>query len=202
MPNSSTPASRNRATAASSSTSECVTATSPRSPRMRVNRSAAPRRRRLSRLCALLTMPIRHAPTRPIERGRGVCWQRVAPEIASGTVMKIGVLELVALPARSRAESVGRVILTKQFAAIMPQAVTVWCRQLGHRTHYASYYGMGDPFALLPSDLDIVFISCVTHASGLAYALAKLFRRNGALTVIGGPHAKSFPTDCLRFFDL
>lgn len=116
--------------------------------------------------------------------------------------MKIGVLELVALPARSSAESVGRVILTKQFAAIMPQAVTVWCRQLGHRTHYASYYGMGDPFALLPSDLDIVFISCVTHASGLAYALAKLFRRNGALAVIGGPHAKSFPTDCLRFFDL
>jgi hypothetical protein len=54
----------------------------------------------------------------------------------------------------------------------------------------------------VPDDLDVVFISTYTQASALAYALAKLFRKRGILTVIGGPHAKSFPHDCLRFFDL
>ena len=29
-----------------------------------------------------------------------------------------------------------------------------------------------------------------------------LFAVLGALTVIGGPHARSFPNDCLRFFHL
>jgi len=116
--------------------------------------------------------------------------------------MKVGILDIVALPGRGIFESAVRLILSKQFAAIMPQAVSVWCQQLGHRTHYATYYGIGDPYELMPDDLDVVFISSFTHAAGLAYALAKLFRRNGTLTVIGGPHAKSFATDCLRFFDL
>jgi radical SAM superfamily enzyme YgiQ (UPF0313 family) len=116
--------------------------------------------------------------------------------------MNIGILEIVSLSARSLAESAARVMLTKQFAAIMPQAVSVWCRQLGHRTTYATYYGLGDPYELLPHDLDVVFISCFTHASGLAYALAKLYRRAGTVTVIGGPHAKVFPTDSSRFFDI
>src|SRR6185436_14218722 len=31
--------------------------------------------------------------------------------------------------------------------------------------------------------------------------LAKLYRRRGVRTVIGGPHAVAFPADCLRFFD-
>jgi len=36
----------------------------------------------------------------------------------------------------------------------------------------------------------------------LAYAMAKLYKREKTLTVIGGPHAKAFPHDCQRFFDL
>jgi radical SAM superfamily enzyme YgiQ (UPF0313 family) len=55
---------------------------------------------------------------------------------------------------------------------------------------------------LLPVDLDVVFISCYTQVSHLAYAVAKLYRAAGVRTVIGGPHAKAFPVDCLRFFDL
>ncbi len=55
---------------------------------------------------------------------------------------------------------------------------------------------------MLPNDLDVVFISAFTQASALAYALAKLFRKEKTRTIIGGPHAKSFPKDCLRFFDL
>jgi radical SAM superfamily enzyme YgiQ (UPF0313 family) len=80
--------------------------------------------------------------------------------------------------------------------------VSTWCRQLGADVTYATYYGQRDPRSLLPADLDIAFISTYTHASAAAYALAKLLRRDGVLTVIGGPHARSYPTDCLRFFDL
>ena len=87
--------------------------------------------------------------------------------------------------------------MKKQYESITPQAVAVWCRQLGHEVAYTAYYGQRDPRQLLPDGLDLVFLSTYTQSS----ALAKLYRRQGILTVIGGPHAKSFPRDCLRFFD-
>jgi radical SAM superfamily enzyme YgiQ (UPF0313 family) len=93
-------------------------------------------------------------------------------------------------------------LITRQYASIMPQAISVWCRSLGHEVFYATYFGNKDPKQLLPNDLDIVFISTYTQASALAYALAKLYHQEGTLTVIGGPHAKQFPEDCLRFFDI
>jgi hypothetical protein len=93
-------------------------------------------------------------------------------------------------------------LVTKQYASIMPQAVSVWCRDLGHKVFYATYFGNQDPKSLLPKNLDVVFISTYTQASALAYALAKLYRQEKTLTVIGGPHAKQFPEDCLRFFDI
>ena len=117
--------------------------------------------------------------------------------------MRIGVLDLL------RGEGAGTWkqrayahIITKQYASIMPQAISYWCRQLGHQVFYATYFGQEDPKRLLPDDLDVVFISAYTRASALAYALAKLYRREGAVTIIGGPHAKAFPDDCLRFFDI
>ncbi len=117
--------------------------------------------------------------------------------------MRVGILDLLAAsPTTSLTPAIGHYLLTKQYASIMPQAVSVWCRQLGHEAFYASYYGHGDPRKLLPDDLDVLFISCYTQASALGYALAKLYRREKTLTVIGGPHASSFPHDCLRFFDL
>jgi radical SAM superfamily enzyme YgiQ (UPF0313 family) len=90
----------------------------------------------------------------------------------------------------------------RHYASIMPQVVAVWCQQLGHDVTYATYYGQQDPESLLPRELDVLFVSSYTHASATAYALAKVHGRHGALTVIGGPHARSFPNDCLRFFDL
>src|SRR5438477_3554270 len=116
--------------------------------------------------------------------------------------MRVGVLDILALPARRPAESFYHLLLTKQFASITPQAVSVWCRRLGHDTFYATYYGLGDARRLLPADLDLIFIACYTQASPIAYALARLYQQAGVRTVIGGPHAKAFPADCLRFFDL
>lgn len=62
-------------------------------------------------------------------------------------------------------------VALKQNASIMPQAVSVWCRDLGHEVFYATYYGQSDPKRLLPSDLALLFISCHTQASPLACAL-------------------------------
>ncbi len=116
--------------------------------------------------------------------------------------MKIGILELLSLPAGNIPVAIYHTLVTKQFSSIMPQVISVWCRQLGHQTFYGTYYGLGDARKLLPSELDMVFIACCTEMSPLAYSLAKLYRKAGIKTVIGGPHAKSFPGDCLRFFDV
>jgi radical SAM superfamily enzyme YgiQ (UPF0313 family) len=116
--------------------------------------------------------------------------------------MRVGILDLLGPPARRPVDIGYQLLITKQYASITPQAISVWCRRRGHETFYATYYGLGRPHRMLPDDLDVVFISCYTQVSHLAYALAKLYRRAGVRTVIGGPHAKAFPVDCQRFFDL
>jgi radical SAM superfamily enzyme YgiQ (UPF0313 family) len=117
--------------------------------------------------------------------------------------MKIGVLELIAytVPQEWSRRWAGQAV-RKHLYSIMPQVVAAWCRRLKHEVHYATYYGQADPTRLLPDDLDIVFLSAATQASALAYALAKLYRQAGTRTVLGGPHAKSFPVDAVRFFDI
>ncbi|MBU1342505.1 MAG: radical SAM protein [Proteobacteria bacterium] len=119
--------------------------------------------------------------------------------------MKIGVLELLSEDANRSFEKMPHdFLVVKQYASIMPQAVSVWCRNLGHDVFYATYYGQKDPIKLIPSDLEVIFISCFSRGSGLAYALAKLIKKQtpGILTIIGGPHAKQFSFDALRFFDV
>jgi hypothetical protein len=116
--------------------------------------------------------------------------------------MRVGILDILALPSRRPADAVYHALITKQFASITPQAISVWCRRLGHDTFYAVYYGAGDARRLLPPDLDVVFIACYTQVSPIAYAVALLYREAGTRTVVGGPHATAFPVDCLRFFDL
>jgi hypothetical protein len=86
--------------------------------------------------------------------------------------MRIGVLELLNAAINTPWPQKGYAyVALKQNASIIPQAVSVWCRDLGHEVFYATYYGQSDPKRLLPSDLDLVFISCHTQASPLAYAL-------------------------------
>jgi radical SAM superfamily enzyme YgiQ (UPF0313 family) len=117
--------------------------------------------------------------------------------------LKIGILELMSAGATRRWDQTAyNHLVTKQYASIMPQAISVWCRDLGHSVFYATYFGQKDPQSLLPEDLDIVFISVYTQASALAYALAKLYRQKKTLTIVGGPHAKQFPEDCQRYFDI
>ena len=74
--------------------------------------------------------------------------------------MNIGVLEILvaAGPKRLSEKNIFYYLVAKQYAGIMPQAVSAWCRRMGHRVHYATYFGQADPMRLLPDDLDLVFV--------------------------------------------
>lgn len=117
--------------------------------------------------------------------------------------MRVGILDLINSEVGRRWDHrVYNHLITRQYISIMAQAISVWCRELGHEVFYATHFGQKNPEQLLPDDLDVVFISAFTRTSALAYALAKLYKWKKTLTVIGGPHAKAFPDDCLRFFDV
>lgn len=114
---------------------------------------------------------------------------------------KIGILDLgTNIDARWWLHTVG-LLERKQWVAVTPQVISVWCRQMGHDVHYATYFGVGDPLDKLPRDLDLVFIAAHTHLAPLAYALGKVYRKQGTRTVLGGPHAKAYPRNSLRHFD-
>src|SRR5438132_5879153 len=86
-------------------------------------------------------------------------------------------------------------------ASIMPQVVGVWCEAEGHQVTFVCYTGFEDLVAELPADVDLVFIGAFTEAGLLAYALSNLFRRPGAITVPGAPHARCYPEAARRYFD-
>lgn len=117
-------------------------------------------------------------------------------------MLKIGILDLAAYPAQTLWDYTSSFPEKKQNVSLTPQVISVWCRQMGYRVYYATYYGIGDPQDKLPGDLDVIFISAHSYLAPLAYALCKVYRMKGTRTVMGGPHAKSFPQDCLRYCDL
>lgn len=74
----------------------------------------------------------------------------------------------MSLPAHAWGQTVYNLVMTKQFAGVMPQAIAAWCRRDGHRIAYRTYYGVGDPGHCIPHDVDILFIASYTQASPLA----------------------------------
>ena len=94
-----------------------------------------------------------------------------------------------------------RNVMLPNFASIMPQAVGAWAEELGHEVFYDTYTGGEDLSHSLPDDIDVLFISCFSRASFLAYAIAARYRRNGVVVVLGGPHARSFAAHARPYFD-
>ena len=111
---------------------------------------------------------------------------------------KVGILDLVTK--NSRPSLYGR-IMNPNLASIMPQVLGVWCEEAGHEVRYVCYTGGENLLAELPADLDVLFIGAFTEAAQLAYALSNLFRQRGAITVLGGPHARCYPEDAQQYFD-
>lgn len=111
---------------------------------------------------------------------------------------RIGVIDLVA---KGPTKALYARVMNANLASIMPQVISVWCEAEGHDVTYVCYTGFEDLVAELPTGVDLVFIGAFTEAAQTAYALSNLFRSRGAVTALGGPHARCFPEDAARWFD-
>src|SRR5208283_1425534 len=112
--------------------------------------------------------------------------------------LRIGIIDIVSTgPTRALYAR----IMNASLASIMPQVIGVWCQEAGHEVTFVCYTGFEDLLTELPETLDVVFIGAFTEAAHTAYALSNLFRGRGAITVIGGPHARCYPEDAARYFD-
>lgn len=85
--------------------------------------------------------------------------------------------------------------------SIMPQVVAAWCERDGHDVQIAYYNGYECVAGGIGDDRDIVFINTFSQCAMVAYALSSRFRSRGAVTVVGGPHPRSYPEDSVRYFD-
>ena len=112
--------------------------------------------------------------------------------------LSVGIIDLVA---KAPTKAFWSRVMSPNFASIMPQVIGTWCEQAGHEVSLVCYTGRESLLEQLPEKVDILFISAFTHAAHLAYALSNLFRSRGAVTVIGGPHARCYPDDAKRHFD-
>ena len=92
-------------------------------------------------------------------------------------------------------------IMHPNYASIMPQVVGTWCEQAGHEVNFIAYTGFEDLQKEVAGDADLVFFSAFTQAALLTYALSSLYQKRGAVTVLGGPHARCYPQDASKYFD-
>jgi len=112
--------------------------------------------------------------------------------------LRIGILDLVT---RGPTRALYARVMNANLASIMPQVVGVWCEAEGHDVTFICYTGLEDLVQELPQDVDLVFIGAFSEAALLAYSLSNLFRARGAITVLGGPHARCYPEDAATYFD-
>ncbi|MDH4239454.1 MAG: radical SAM protein [Phycisphaerae bacterium] len=112
--------------------------------------------------------------------------------------LSVGIIDLIA---KAPSKTMWGRVMSANFASIMPQVVATWCEEQGHEVVLVTYTGREDLLKALPEKVDIVFIGSFTEAALLAYALSSLFRARGAVTAIGGPHARCYPQDAQKYFD-
>jgi hypothetical protein len=112
--------------------------------------------------------------------------------------LKIGIIDLVS---KGPTNTLWSRIMHANLASIMPQVVAVWCEQEGHEVKLICYTGLEKLDQELPQNVDLVFICSFTQAPLLSYALSNYFRSKGTVTVLGGPHARCYPDDAVKYFD-
>jgi hypothetical protein len=86
-------------------------------------------------------------------------------------------------------------------APVMPQAIAVWCEEEGHEVHMDFCSGHKFMFDCLDDTYDVVIIASATWSSVIAYALGNYYRSKGAITILGGPHARAYPEHAVQYFD-
>lgn len=111
--------------------------------------------------------------------------------------LRVAIIDLVTRGPKTRVFSK---FMNPNYASIMPQAVAVWCEELGHEVRYVCYTGP-EPVVDLADETDLLFLGGFTRSALTAYALSTLFRQKGAITALGGPHARCYPQDASKYFD-
>lgn len=112
--------------------------------------------------------------------------------------LKIAVIDLVS---KGPTKALYARVMNPNLTSIMPQVISAWCEEAGHDVQFLCYTGFENLLDELPENTDIVFITSFTQAALLSYALSAMFRKRGAVTVLGGPHARCYPQDAAKYFD-
>jgi hypothetical protein len=126
---------------------------------------------------------------------------RISARRAQGRPMrklKVAVIDLIG---NGENRSLYGYVMFANSASIMPQVVATLCESEGHAVNFIVYTGREDLAREVGTEADVVFISAFTTAAALAYAISAWCRSNGAITILGGPHARSYPEDACRYFD-
>jgi hypothetical protein len=112
--------------------------------------------------------------------------------------LRVTVIDIVSMGSNRRGIAK---LMSANLANLMPQAVAAWCEELGHPVRFVCYTGLADLERELLQETDVLFVSAFTRAAQTAYAISNLARRHGAVTVLGGPHARCYPQDASQYFD-
>jgi hypothetical protein len=112
--------------------------------------------------------------------------------------LRIGIIDLVT---KGPTRALFSRVMNANLASIMPQVVGVWCEEEGHHVTFVCYTGFENLVDELPENVDVVFIGAFSEAAQTAYALSNLFQSRGAITILGGPHARCYPQDSMKYFD-
>jgi hypothetical protein len=107
---------------------------------------------------------------------------------------------IIDLAERGPTRDLFKLKMSPNYASIMPQALAVWCEELGHEVHYLCYTGFED-LAALADETDFLIVGGFTLSALTAYAISAIYRKNGAITALGGPHARCYPQDAATHFD-
>ena len=112
--------------------------------------------------------------------------------------LKIGVIDFIT---KSPNHSLWARVMHANFMGIMPQVIAKWSEDAGHDVDYFIFTGLEDLAKDVPQDVDMVFINAFTQSAIQAYALSCKYRQEGVITVLGGPHARCYPEDAVKYFD-
>ena len=112
--------------------------------------------------------------------------------------LKIAIIDLVT---KGPTKALYARVMNPNLTSIMPQVIGVWCEEAGHDVTFICYTGFENLLEEVPNDTDLVFVTSFTQAAQLSYAISNMCRQRGAVTVLGGPHARCYPEDARKYFD-
>ena len=112
--------------------------------------------------------------------------------------LRVGIIDLVT---KAPTRALYARVMHANLASIMPQVVALWCEQEGHDVTLECFTGFEDITNGFFGDTDLVVIGAFTQSAQLAYTLSNFFRSKGAVTALGGPHARCYPQDSQKYFD-